>query len=407
MSYSAPYLDEGGIHLPSYTDRLNDLIVGYKRIFGDDVYIAEDTMDYQLLALVAKCWDDLNSLILDNYNSRNPNFASASALDLLLPLNGIIRHEATSSSVVLSLTGVPDAVLEAGMQAMDADNHVWEIQDPVTFNSQGKATATAFCTETGPIAAGVGTITIINTPQLGWMDVTNEAEAVLGKAVESDAAVRKRRSQSVSLPSRSIMSGIRAALLNVDGVKSVNLIENMEDETDSSTGLPGHSIAVVVDGGEEADIAEVLWLKKSPGCGMIGDTIVNYLDEYNQVNTIPFYRPVHTDVSVRIELRTFASFDLSLMETLIPQAVSAFVNSLEVGEDLIVGLLNAVIYNANTAGYPIFSVTSLSASIGGIAPQTTSDTLNAGFKMRFHCGTNATVTQQETTGGKIIVIEVS
>ena len=403
MSYSAPYLDEGGIHLPSYTDRLNDLIVGYKRIFGDDVYIAEDTMDYQLLALVAKCWDDLNSLILDNYNSRNPNFASASALDLLLPLNGIIRHEATSSSVVLSLTGVPDVVLEAGMQAMDADNHVWEIPDPVTFNAQGKATATAFCTETGPIAAGVGTITIINTPQLGWMDVTNEAEAVLGKAVESDAAVRKRRSQSVSLPSRSIMSGIRAALLNVEGVESVNLVENNSSTTDSD-GIPGHTISAVVDGGSDEDIASVLWLKKSPGCGLYGDVIVNYLDEYSQSNEIRFFRPIQKDVVIHIELRVFASFESSLMSESIPNAVSEFVNQLGVGDDLIVGLLNAVIYNANTAGYPIFSVVNLQASTVETTPQTSTDMLDAGYKIRFHCG-NTAIVAGPVDG--VYVIEVS
>ena len=87
MSYSAPYLDEGGIHLPSYNERLEDLIDGYKRIFGDDVYIGPDTMDYQMLAMIAKCWDDLNGLILDVYNARNPNFASGSALDLLRGLS--------------------------------------------------------------------------------------------------------------------------------------------------------------------------------------------------------------------------------------------------------------------------------------------------------------------------------
>lgn len=395
MSYSAPYLDEGGIHLPSYTDRLNDLIVGYKRIFGDDVYIAEDTMDYQLLSLVAKCWDDLNSLILDSYNARNPNFASASALDLLLPLNGIIRHEATSSYVELALTGAPGVVLEAGMQAMDGDNHIWEIGSPVVFDSQGKATAVAICTETGPIPAAIGAITVINTPRLGWLDVTNESEAVLGKDVESDAAVRKRRSQSVSLPSRSIMSGIRAALLNVTGVESVNVVENNTDTADGN-GIPAHTIAAVVDGGADADVAEALWLKKSPGCGLAGDVIVNYLDEYNQTNEINFYRPIQKDVKVRIRLHAFASFEPSLLSEAIPQAVATFVNALGVGDDLIVGLLNAVIYNANTAGYPIFSVIDLEARTLGsnqqISSETPDNTLDAGFQVRFHCEGVANVT---------------
>lgn len=403
MSYSPPYLDAAGIHLPTYRERLEDFIAGYRKIFGDDVYIGADTMDYQLLSLVAKCWDDLNSVILDSYNARNPNYATGAALDLLLPLNGLIRNAATRSSVVLTLTGVPGATLPAGMQAMDEEGYVWEIEDEVTFpesesGGASTATATAYCTEYGAIGAGVGTVNIINTVQSQWMGVTNEVEATLGHNIESDAALRARRQLSVSLPSRGLVSGVRAALMNVSGVESVNVVENYTNSTDYSYSdgeiLP-HSIAVVIEGGDDQEIAKTIWLKKSLGCDLNGDQVVPYVDEFNQTNNVSFYRPNQTDVAVQINLRVFAeNYNEALLTELVPKAITDYINNLGIGENLIVGLLNAVTYNANTLGYPVFSVTYLAAYLASSGTQLTTDVLDAGFKKRFHCNGRVELTDQ-------------
>ena len=399
MSYSAPYLDEGGIHLPDYSDRLNELIAGYKRIFGDDVYIGVDTMDYQLLSLVAACWDDLNSVILDTYASRNPNFASGTALDLLLPLNGIQREQATRSFCTLKLTGVAGRTLESGAQAIDENDHIWEIPTEVTFDENGAASAVAYCTEAGAISAGIGTISSINTPVTDWISVTNEAEAILGKNVETDAAVRKRRSLSVSLPSRSILAGIRAALLDISGVNSVNVLEN---ETNIAGDLPPHSICAVVDGGDADEIGRVLWLKKTPGVGTFGDQQVTYIDEFGQSNIMKFFRPTTQNISIRISLRTFAGFDMSLLDTIIPNAITEYINGLDVGESLIVTLLNTVIYNANNATYPVFSVINIEASGDGQTWET--DTFSADFKTQLKITGQATVTEVSANN---YLIEVS
>ena len=34
MSYFAPYIDSSGIHMPTYEDRLEDLVTAYRNIFG-------------------------------------------------------------------------------------------------------------------------------------------------------------------------------------------------------------------------------------------------------------------------------------------------------------------------------------------------------------------------------------
>ena len=91
MAYFAPYIDGTGLHMPTYEDRLEDLCAAYRNIFGEEAELSESVPDYQLLSVFAKALDDVSALCLQAYDSRNPMYASGSALDLLLPQYGITR----------------------------------------------------------------------------------------------------------------------------------------------------------------------------------------------------------------------------------------------------------------------------------------------------------------------------
>ena len=92
MPYFAPYIDGTGLHMPTYEDRLSDLVSAYRSIFGIDAEMSEAVPDYQLLSVFAKALDDTSALVLQAYNSRNPLYASGNALDLLLPMYGLSRQ---------------------------------------------------------------------------------------------------------------------------------------------------------------------------------------------------------------------------------------------------------------------------------------------------------------------------
>ena len=51
MAYFAPYIDETGIHMPTYEDRLQDLCDKYRSIFGQDAVLDPAVPDYQLLSV--------------------------------------------------------------------------------------------------------------------------------------------------------------------------------------------------------------------------------------------------------------------------------------------------------------------------------------------------------------------
>ena len=109
MAYFTPVIDASGIHMPTYEDRLQDLVSAYRSIFGQEAALSPEVPDYQLLSVFAKALDDTSALVLQAYNSRNPAYAAGQALDLLLPQYGITRQ-----------TGETDAEVRKRMNAATA-----------------------------------------------------------------------------------------------------------------------------------------------------------------------------------------------------------------------------------------------------------------------------------------------
>lgn len=102
MAYFAPYIDGTGLHMPTYEDRLEDLVTAYRNIFGIESELSPSVPDYQLLSVFARALDDTSALVLQSFDSRNPMYASGSALDLLLPQYGLVRSAGETDAEVRS-----------------------------------------------------------------------------------------------------------------------------------------------------------------------------------------------------------------------------------------------------------------------------------------------------------------
>lgn len=105
----------------------------------------------------------------------------------------------------------------------------------------------------GPIPVPANTLTQIVTPLAGWLSLTNSEEGTLGRYVETDAALRLRRLQSLKLLGRGTVEAIRAQLLAA-GATSALVFENrtMLQEpasfTLSSDMTSGDSITIQLNG---------------------------------------------------------------------------------------------------------------------------------------------------------------
>ena len=132
MSYTAPYIDDSGLHIPTYSDILQDLIAQFKQIYGDDIYLDEDSQDYQMLSIFASKTYDTMQLLVIVYNNRSPKTAIGSALDSIVKLNGISRKSASYSTCEVTITGVQGTIIPAGV-ATDSSGNKWDLPANLTL----------------------------------------------------------------------------------------------------------------------------------------------------------------------------------------------------------------------------------------------------------------------------------
>lgn len=387
MSYFKPYIDATGIHTPTYSDILDKLLNDYRRIMGtdengEDIYLGEDTQDYQWISIISSAFDDCMAALIDSYNARNPNYAHGASLDMILPVNGIKRNLATSSRAVLTITGRSGATLPANLQAKDSSGYLWRIPAPFTIPSGGSVQVDAVCISAGAIQADAGEISQIQTPIADWYSVTNAAPAIPGTDLESDASAKSRRAISVSLPSKSILDGIKAALQNIEGIGRTMVYENKSNVTDAD-GIPSHSICAVAESGNAISIAQAILLKKAPGVGTYGNEEVEVADGYGELNAVKFYRPVAADIYISITVKALSGWDSS-MEASIKTALSNYAASVEIGGAYIVSYLWSLAFTVSSAGLPAFSVRVITAK-KGVAGAETADTIQLAFNEAAFC----------------------
>ena len=318
-----------GITAPTYDEILEYFKDRARTIFGSDINLDADTQDGQLLAIFAAAINDLNAQAIAVFNSYNPHTASGVALDGAVKTNGLTRLDASKSLVDLKLVGTAGTVITNGV-AIDTSDNRWLLPAQVSIPLSGEVVVTAEAQKVGAVSAGAGSITKIGTPTLGWHSVTNPASAQVGEDVETDAALRVRQALSTMQPTVGLWEGLIGSLAQLDDVHSVAGRHN-DTGTTSSDGIPAHSIAIVVAGGNVNDIAETIFKKKSQGVATFGNTSVQYTDSFGNANAIKFSRPSDVKVSVELSVKPTASW-LSTVEGEIKERVASYINGLEIGE---------------------------------------------------------------------------
>lgn len=283
---------------------LEELNSEVKAIFGENFNVSPESPDGQINGVISESNANLWEIAEEAYNAFNPSAATGAALSNLVQLNGITRLAATNSIVQVSITGTPGTVIPAGSLISTNDTgDQFSIDSEITLDGAGNGTVFATAIETGPIQALTGTLTVIDTPITGWSSVTNSSNAELGTDEETDVELRVRRERSVARDAQSIIDAIYASVANIEGVTQAIVLENDTNSTDSN-GLPPHSFQVIVVGGNDAEIAEAIWLNKPAGILSFGTTTEAVIDSQGISHDISFSRPTTVDIYVEVTLST-------------------------------------------------------------------------------------------------------
>lgn len=353
-------VSSAGITAPSYSDLYQSLQASFQSIYGIDAVIAPDSQDGQLLAIVARGQYDANAATIAVFNSFSPQTAQGVALSNNVKINGIARNVSSFSSVALYLVGQVGAVINNGVVG-DVNNNRWSLPASVTIPLTGAMTVTAKCQTPGAVSAGAGTVTQIMTPSLGWQTATNPSAATLGAPVESDAALRQRQTISVALPSLTVLQGITGAIASLTGVTQVRGFENDTGSVDAR-GIPAHSIAMVVLGGDVTEIATAIYNKKTPGAYTDGTTSVTINDAYGIPNVIRFHIPTQIPIKAVITIHALAGYTSAIADQ-IKAAVRDYINALQIGQSVYIGRLYLPAQLYGGVGVEAFEVTSIQIAI--------------------------------------------
>lgn len=166
---------------------------------------------------------------------------------------------------------------------------------PIDFESIDKAA----------IASVANTLTTIETPVSGLDEVDNFEAGITGRDEEEDAEFRIRRANSLKIAGGGNLEAIVARMLDdVEGVTMVKGFENREDFPDGD-GRPAHSIHIVVVGGANQDIGDMLWKVKGGGIQTHGEQNVNVIDSNGDIQVMHFSRPVNVNMYIEATLTLY------------------------------------------------------------------------------------------------------
>lgn len=208
----------------------------------------------------------------------------------------------------------------------------------------------------GFISVPTGAITTIQTPIFGWNSATNKLPGMVGRNRETDEEFRTRAENSDSVTGGGTVEAIRSRLLNTNGVISAKVIDNREDV--EVNGLPPHSFSALVFGGEDQDIASVIWLSGGAGIKTFGNTQVVTIDSEGNPQIINFSRPIPLYIYVNITLQKDETKYPLDGDITIKTKVVDLINKSGIGNDVIYQSLYQAIYS-------IPGIINASVEIGG------------------------------------------
>lgn len=273
-------IDANGLQTATQAELVAQFTTDFQAIYGADINLDPDSPDGQLMMIFIQAVLDLEDLITQVYNMFDPDNAIGVVLDQRVAINGIQRQAGTftvtnitvATNQSVNLYGL-DQTVQPVFTVADASGNKYQLQTThLAFNPGGGGSAILFqAMNPGALTPTPNTITVPITIILGVVSVNNPTVATtIGINEETDAALRVRRQQSVSLASQGYLAGLLAALENIPGMSSVFVYENVTGTTDGD-GVPGHSIWVIVSGTADPDlIAQAIYNKRNAGCGMFG-----------------------------------------------------------------------------------------------------------------------------------------
>ena len=185
--------------------------------------------------------------------------AAVQSFDALVKFGITVSDETDDQgehSIVLTASGAADSFSATLCKYIT----VTEVTSNIQFESA----------EYGSYVLAEGVITQIVTTVDGWTACTNDITPIKGRLTQTDAEARTSYTNRVASRGTGTVASIVSLLYSdVEGVTFAAGYENYNDTTDAE-GRPPHSIEIVVQGGTDEDVANIIWKNKAGGIRAYG-----------------------------------------------------------------------------------------------------------------------------------------
>lgn len=301
--------DKNGLQTLTQNEIVDNLTQDFKDIYGEDINVESNSPDGQLINIMAQMLEDQYELLSQVNASFDPDQAIGTVLDQRCAINGIQRKGGTYTYVTIeveadrsvTLDGIDQVPAEQAYTISDNEGNLFVLSASSPINA-GTSQLVFRALNVGNVEVLPNTITTPVTIILGVKSVNNPGIAITqGTNEETDAELRERRKRSVAISNQGYVDGLAAALENLSDVTKVNVYQNRSNTTDAD-GIPGHSIWVVIQGGTDAEIGQVMDNKVAGGVGMKGSQSVNVQQSDGQVATYYFDRPSAQTLYVQLDI---------------------------------------------------------------------------------------------------------
>lgn len=344
-------LKETGFIAPTYEELLDDIEDKFRAKIGDDIALTSNT---NLGALAREMSDrvfDSHQELQDIYYSGFYSTALNSSLDRLAANVNLSRKIDSNSLAQIVITTEEEYLIQADEKFETEDGLVFDLLDDVLTTKQDdgswQGTGTVQSEDTGEMTnVPANSITLVSNPDEEIISVTNPKPAGGGQDYEDDETFRHRLIMENAARPGPTEPGIKSALMNLNGVKEVGIIDNWTYETDKY-GNPACSVHIYVLGGSDQDIAQTLVDRCATGISLVGSIVMTAKDVTGTPKEVKFDHAKQHNIKVKVQINTNDAWNSDAGVDDVKQAICDEINTLEMGQKVFLTKLYPVTYDVN------------------------------------------------------------
>lgn len=341
-------LTSTGFHVPSFQEILSAWQNGMISAIDPDLVMTTNSNAGVLSHLFARrekaMWEQMQL----EYYSAFISKATGASLDYIGGNLGLKRKVDMPSFAQINIVTQEEYLIQAGEQYETESGYQFTLlKDVLTKKDEdGNWSGIGWVQseDTGQETnVPANSITVESNPDDEIISVTNPEKAGGGQDYEDDDTYRERlRMENAARPGATA-AGIRSALMNLPGVREVNIVQNPFAEADKY-GNPPFSVHIYCLGGNKEDIAECLADYIAAGITMVGGQEIMVKDATGNLLKINFDFATEKQVYVKVQINVNDEWNIDQGADDIKASVSDYINDLEMGNPLYITRLYGPVY---------------------------------------------------------------